>query len=92
MSNYVGIVRTNYRLNLAFIRITNIRKEIEQFYKRTSVNRELLELRNMALISELVIRCALMRKESRGLHYNSDYPGLSRKPPVDTLFSNKDFK
>ena len=74
MSNYVGIVRSNLRLHRALRRINLIRKEIEVFYKKTKVSRELIELRNMALISYLIIRSALLRKESRGLHYSTDYP------------------
>lgn len=89
MSKYVGIVRSNYRLKLALKRIINIRKEIRDFYRRTRVNRELLELRNIALNSYLVIRCALKHKESRGLHYNTDYPKTSDKFAHDTLITNK---
>ncbi|MCC7159083.1 MAG: L-aspartate oxidase [Ignavibacteria bacterium] len=89
MSNYVGIVRSNLRLYRALRRIKLIREEIEVFYKKTRVNRELLELRNMALISYLIIRSALMRKESRGLHYSTDYPKTSKTFLKDTIISNK---
>lgn len=89
MSNYVGIVRSNFRLHRALRRINLIRDEIETFYKKTKVSRELLELRNMALISYLIIRSALMRKESRGLHFSTDFPGLNNKYLHDTIITNK---
>ncbi len=88
MSNYVGIVRSNFRLHRALRRIKLIRSELESFYKKTRITRELLELRNMALISYLIIISALKRKESRGLHYSTDYPKLSKKFLKDTVIDN----
>ncbi len=73
MWDYVGIVRSDERLKRAERRINLIAGEIEGFYKKTSITPALLELRNIACIASLIIRSALFRKESRGLHYTTDY-------------------
>jgi L-aspartate oxidase len=75
MSDYVGIVRNDVRLQRAMKRIDLLWQETEELYQTTTVSPQLLELRNMITNGYLVIKCAGFRKESRGLHFNTDYPG-----------------
>jgi L-aspartate oxidase len=76
MWDYVGIVRTTKRLERALRRITLLQQELDEYYSRFRVSNNLLELRNLVQVAELIVRCAMMRKESRGLHYTLDYPEL----------------
>ena len=89
MWDYVGIVRTNKRLERALRRIQNIRREIKTYYHSYLVNADLLELRNIAAVAECIIRCAMQRQESRGLHYSLDAPTPDRLHPAhDTLLQD----
>jgi len=74
MSDYIGIVRNTIRLERAYRRMKMMKEEIKDFYEKTKVNVELLELRNLVTVAYLIICSAMMRKESRGLHFMLDYP------------------
>ncbi|HQI49075.1 MAG TPA: FAD-binding protein, partial [bacterium] len=88
MWDYVGIVRSNSRLERALSRIRLIRQEIENYYKRTRITEGLLELRNLATVAQLIIQSAMMRRESRGLHYTTDYPNSDDAFRHDTLIEH----
>ena len=74
MSTYVGIVRSNLRLKRAWTRLDILYEETESLFKRSVASRDICELRNMINVGYLIMRQAMERKESRGLHYNIDYP------------------
>lgn len=91
MWNYVGIVRTSKRLKRALHRIEMLKREITEYYEDYQVSKNLIELRNLVMVSEMIVRCAMERKESRGLHYTLDYPELA--PELrKTILTPPDFK
>jgi L-aspartate oxidase len=85
MWNYVGIVRSNTRLRRAARRVALLQEEIVEYYWKYFVTRDLLELRNIATVAQLIIECASSRRESRGLHSTSDYPSVDAKFAQDTV-------
>ncbi len=85
MWNYVGIVRSNKRLKRAASRISLLQDEIQEYYWTYFVTRDLLELRNIATVAQLIIDCASFRRESRGLHYTIDFPDTDEKLARDTV-------
>ena len=87
MWNYVGIVRTEKRLTRAHHRIELLREEVREFYSQFRVNRDLIELRNLVQVAQLIVNCALSRKESRGLHYMLEHPE-TRKEFAQTTVLN----
>jgi L-aspartate oxidase len=77
MSDYLGIVRTNMRLQRAIKRLDLLHEEIEALYETTAVSPQLCEVRNLITVGYLIVKSAQFRHESRGLHFNTDYPAKS---------------
>ena len=91
MWDFVGIVRTDSRLQRAKRRIEVLEQEVQDYYRHYKVSPDLIELRNLVLVARLIINSALLRKESRGLHYTLDYPQLAPLPE-DTVLRPDNFQ
>ncbi len=91
MWNYVGIVRTDKRLSRAMHRIHMLRDEVHEFYSNFKVTNNLIELRNLLQVAELIVQSAMERHESRGLHYSKDYPDLLKEAIPTVLYPEKNY-
>ena len=83
MWNYVGIVRSTKRLERAQHRLKNIMNEVKEYYSNMKIHSDIIELRNIAIVADLTVQCALKRKESRGIHFSLDYPPSTEKKQQD---------
>ena len=92
MWDYVGIVRTDKRLERALHRVNLLQAEIREYYTNFTVSNDLIELRNLVMVAELIIRSAQARKESRGLHYTRDYPVTDEGQPRNTVLVPENFQ
>ena len=90
MWDYVGIVRTDKRLQRARRRVKLLQQEVSEYYSNYRISSDLIELRNLIQVADLMIQCAIRRKESRGLHYTLDYPELGPKAS-DTILAPSTF-
>ena len=91
MWNYVGIVRTNKRLSRALHRINMLRDEVGEFYKNFKISSNLIELRNLLQVAELIVLSSIERRESRGLHFSKDFPKPA-KIAKNTILKPQDYK
>ena len=89
MWNYVGIVRTHRRLKRAQRRIQLVQEEIGNYYWDFKLTSDLIELRNLASVAEMIVMCALKRRESRGLHYTLDFPESDPRFLKDTVIQRR---